>query len=71
MGQNTQTHHLITALQQTFCRTAVPDVLWLDDGRQFTSKLFNNFAAQWGFKHQTSSPRYPQSNGKLKPQLSQ
>ena len=65
MGQNTQTHRLITALQQTFCRTAVPDVLWSDGGPQFTSNLFNNFTAQWGFKHQTSSPRYPQSNGKI------
>ena len=65
MGQNTQTHHLIMMLRQTFCRTAVPDILWSDGGPQFTSTLFNNFAAQWGFKHQTSSPRYPQSNGKI------
>ena len=65
MCQNTQTHRLITALRQTFCRTAVPDILWSDGGPQFTSTLFNNFAVQWGFKHQTSSPRYPQSNGKI------
>ena len=52
-------------LRQTFCRTAVPDILWSDGGPQFTSTLFNNFAVQWGFKHQTSSPRYPQSNGKI------
>ena len=28
------------------------------------SKQFQSFAKQWGFKHLTSSPRYPQSNGK-------
>lgn len=65
MCKNTQTHRLITALQQTFCRTAVPDILWSDGGPQFTSNMFNNFAVQWGFKHQTSSLRYPQSNGKI------
>ena len=65
MGQNTQTHRLTTALRQTFCLTAVPDVLWSDGCPQFTSKLFNDFAAQWDFEHQTSSPRYPQSNGKI------
>ena len=28
------------------------------------SKSFQEFAQQWGFEHTTSSPRYPQSNGK-------
>jgi transposase InsO family protein len=28
------------------------------------SKSFQEFAHQWGFEHSTSSPRYPQSNGK-------
>ena len=28
------------------------------------SKQFHDFASQWGFKHATSTPRYPQSNGK-------
>ena len=65
MGTNTTTHHLITALRSTFCRTAIPDILWSDGGPQFTTKEFHEFTTLWGFTHQTSSPRYPQSNGKV------
>ena len=65
MGQNTSTHHLIQTLRQTFTRTAIPDVLWSDCGPQFTANTFKNFTKQWGFSHLTSSPRYPQSNGKI------
>ena len=65
MESNTTTHHLVTALRSAFCRTAVPDLLWSDGGPQFTAKVFHTFATQWGFTHQTSSPRYPQSNGKI------
>ena len=31
---------------------------------KFKSKSFNGFSKEWGFQHITSSPRYPQSNGK-------
>ena len=34
-----------------------------DNGTQYTSKEFKNFANEWKFKHTTSSPKYPQSNG--------
>ena len=54
----------ITATRELFSRTAVPDVFWSDGGPQFTSCQFQNFATQWGFQHQVSSPHYPQSNGK-------
>ena len=40
-------------------------VFWFDEGPQFTSKKFREFAAQWCFTHITSTPRYPQSNGKI------
>ena len=63
MGQITATG-LISALRQSFCRTGVPDIIWSDQGTQFMSKQFQEFSKQWGFKHITSSPRYPQSNGK-------
>ena len=33
-------------------------------GPQFTSKLFEDLSKEWGFQHITSSPMYPQSNGK-------
>ena len=65
MGQDTLTHRLITALRQTFSHTAVLDTLWSDGGPQFTANAFKIFATQWRFTHRISSPRYPQSNGKI------
>jgi len=62
---NTSTQHLVQALTGSFCRTAVPDVVWSDGGLQFTSRHFSDSATQWGFEHRTSSPHYPQSNGKI------
>lgn len=64
MGQNTTTSHLIAVLLDAFGRHGVPDVIWSDQGPQFMSHMFNGFAREWGFQHITSSPIYPQSNGK-------
>ena len=65
MGHNTTTPQLITALKKSFCRSGAPDIVWSDQGPQFTSKLFQDFSKEWGFQHVTSSPTYPQSNGKI------
>ena len=35
-----------------------------DNGSQIVSQEFTQFATDWEFKHVTSSPRYPKSNGK-------
>ena len=34
-----------------------------DNGPQYSSREFSKFAETYGFKHTTSSPRFPQSNG--------
>ena len=65
LTRNTTTTQVIAALRQTFCRTAIPDIVWSDGGPQFTSIQFTQFAQQWGFLHKTSSPYHPQSNGKI------
>lgn len=46
-----------------FARHGIPDVLMSDNGPQFSGQAFTSFAALYSFKHVTSSPRFPQSNG--------
>ena len=47
-----------------FARFGIPEQLITDNGPQFTSEEFKRFAKKWQFEHKTSSPHYPQSNGK-------
>ena len=37
-----------------------------DNGSQFASKEYEDFATQYGFKHTTSSPYHPRGNGRAK-----
>ena len=55
---------VIRVLKEIFARYGVPDTLVTDNGTQFASAEFAVFARTWSFDHVTSSPRYPQSNGK-------
>ncbi|XP_038138952.1 uncharacterized protein K02A2.6-like [Cyprinodon tularosa] len=42
----------------------IPDIVISDNGPQYASLEFQHFSQKWGFEHRTSSPGYPQSNGK-------
>ena len=55
---------VIRSLMAMFSRYGVPDSVVTDNGPCFASSEFSKFASQWNFQHVTSSPRYPQSNGK-------
>ena len=55
---------VVRALKRQWARHGIPDLLFSDNGPQFSSSTFRTFAAAWGFLHVTSSPGYPQSNGK-------
>ena len=55
----------ITQLRVQFARRGIPEVLITDNGSEFDNNEFKNFSSQWHFEHRTSSPRYPQSNGKV------
>ena len=54
-----------TNLRIHFGRFGVPDVVVSDNGLQFACEESKQFATQWQFSHVTTSPRYPQSNGKV------
>ena len=62
--QTTTTSAVSKALKVMFARYGVPTTLFTDNGPQFASAEFMAFTKVWGFQHVTSSPRYPQSNGK-------
>lgn len=55
---------IIKELKAIFARFGVPDTLVTDNGPQFSSAEFSVFSRAWMFEHKTSSPAYPQSNGK-------
>ena len=61
--QKTTSNAIIQRLKQHFARYGIPDVLLSDNGPQYSSAEFSEFAKQWNFTHKTSSPNYAQSNG--------
>eukprot|EP00118_Oscarella_pearsei_P024304 m.303614 g.303614 ORF g.303614 m.303614 type:complete len:479 (+) comp40836_c0_seq2:2784-4220(+) len=62
---NTIAPTVIHKLKSHFARHGIPDIVVSDNGPQFANEEFTRFSREWGFKHVTSSPRYPQSNGKV------
>ena len=54
---------VIHTLKAIFSRHGIPAVLMSDNDPQYSSHKMKDFANQYNFKHVTSSPHYPQSNG--------
>lgn len=54
---------VIHKLKAAFARHGIAETVVSDNGPQYASKEFELFAKSWEFKHITSSPYYPQSNG--------
>ena len=53
----------IDHMKGLFSRYGYPDIVFTDNGPQFSSLEFKLFAKEFSFVHSTSSPRFPQSNG--------
>lgn len=55
---------VIRLLKTQMARYGIPREIVTDNGPPFNSQQFELFSNKFEFKHTTSSPRYPQSNGK-------
>lgn len=53
---------IISKLKELFARYGIPELVRSDNGPQFQNE-FRKFALEYDFKHVTSSPYFPQSNG--------
>jgi hypothetical protein len=62
--ENKTADEVIYKTKAHFARHGIPDRLVSDNGPPFSSEKYKEFANNWGFEHVTSSPYYPQSNGK-------
>ena len=66
MSKHVNSIDTILKMKRVFRRHGIPDILFSDNGPQFDSNKFHDFAANWGFQHNTSFPKYPKSNGEVK-----
>lgn len=54
---------VITHLKSILAKFDISSFIYSDNDPQFQNSYFWEFVSKWNFKHRTSSPRYPQSNG--------
>uniref|UniRef100_A0A3P8TBT5 Integrase catalytic domain-containing protein n=1 Tax=Amphiprion percula TaxID=161767 RepID=A0A3P8TBT5_AMPPE len=60
---STSAQSVIVHMKGFFARHGIPQSVVSDNGPQYACEEFKEFARQYGFKHITSSPLYPQANG--------
>ena len=58
---------VINWLKSTFSRFGISETVISDNGPQFASQHFSDFANEYNFQHVTSSLLIPQSNGQVEP----
>ena len=60
---STTSNAVIAGIKSIFSRYGMPELLITDNGPQYACKEIKEFAEKYKFKHTTSSPHFPQSNG--------
>jgi len=50
-------------VKSIFSTHGIPEVVISDNGPQFSSREFQEFAKSYAFQHVASSPKYPKANG--------
>ena len=63
---STTSKSVILALKTIFARHGIPETVISDNGPQYSSEEFQQFAIEYNFSHVTSSPHIPQCNGQAK-----
>ena len=63
LKESTRSADVILAMKSQFARHGIPKELITDNGPQFSCTEFARFVSAWDFRHMTSSPKYPRSNG--------
>ncbi|CAL8130302.1 unnamed protein product [Orchesella dallaii] len=58
------TAEVVKELKKIFASHGIPDKMISDNGPQYSSEEFRKFVEEWQIEHVTSSPGYPQSNGR-------
>ncbi|XP_049268076.1 uncharacterized protein K02A2.6-like [Rhipicephalus sanguineus] len=61
--RDTSAKTVIYNLGAIFSRYGIPYEVCTDNGPQFSSRDFSRFASKYDFRHVTSSPEFPRSNG--------
>ena len=61
--ENTTSRTVVNHTKSIFARHGIPDVVRSDNGPQYNATQYKQFAQDWNFEHQTSSPYYPRSSG--------
>ena len=59
----TTTAEVVSHLKSIFARHGIPVIFISDNGPQYASREFEEFAKEYEFRHVTSSPYFPQANG--------
>ena len=61
--KQTTAEEVIKHTKSISARHGIPELVISDNGPQYSSKVYADFAKEFQFKHVTSSPYHPQSNG--------
>ena len=64
LDRTTKEEEVIYKMKSHLARHGIPDRIITDNGPPFNSQKLHDFAKALDFEHITSSPHYPQSNGK-------
>ncbi|XP_046857695.1 uncharacterized protein K02A2.6-like [Xenia sp. Carnegie-2017] len=61
--RDTKAQTVINKTKSIFSRHGIPETVVSDNGPQYSSEEYRQFAKDYNFCHNTISPRYPQSGG--------